>query len=679
MRPSLFVTARLTVFAALGVGACVGAEAPAGPAAAGRLAVDVAALNLEGVGEVVWDLEVVNGAAPTPQVVWQRRVTSSGYGDGAGSASYVGTCDAGVGVAANTVRVWVVGVYEDAVPAAQAGAFNSGDATGVGEVAGSALPFQNPTTPGSPLTRTVPCVEGQDAAVQFDVALMRPAQQGFFDIAVSFNDVFCSAKFDCCQDATGNGCATDGSEDIRLLFDASGARARTFVLGLACTAGTASGTQTELYLSAIALDCSSPHSGTDFAAEIAINPAAGPGNLCEAGNLTACPAITLGGALAQSRLYQLATFRGVELLESGGQSAHKTYWNLAFGVKSPAIAACRLRATATADDAADAGDNVDGGVVAAGTVYPYLQWDVALDASCGSEALSFGVEGEPVTTRYTAAGGGETAFAYGFGATMPANGFCDPLCVRGSCVAGSCVCPDGWDGEACEHHIPECGDGIVEGSETCDGACPVSCTDADACTADGLTGAAATCDVVCAHTPITACAGGDGCCPGGCTGLNDSDCLPVGCAASFASCRAILDAGCSTGNGSYTVDFDGAGGAAPLTVHCDMSAGGFTYRTTDTTAIALGYYQLVYNDGGPFLPSGCPHASLKVDPLAAAQATNCSPYTWNATQLNCLRARNTTATASMAYYGDVGSGACVFVGDLCPGVPKSHYLRYRCR
>ncbi|PKN56111.1 MAG: hypothetical protein CVU56_17905 [Deltaproteobacteria bacterium HGW-Deltaproteobacteria-14] len=163
------------------------------------VAVSVAALNLQGVGDVVWDVEVVNGADPA-EVVWQRRLSSSGYGDGAGSASYVGPCDADPAVTT-------------------LGSFASGAEAGV---AGAPMDFQNPTTVGSPLTRGVTCQQNADAAVQFDVALMRPAQQGFFDIAVAFNNIFCSAKFDCCAEDTSTGralaatSAVSGATPVRL-------------------------------------------------------------------------------------------------------------------------------------------------------------------------------------------------------------------------------------------------------------------------------------------------------------------------------------------------------------------------------------------------------------------------------------------------------------------------------
>ena len=49
-----------------------GSRASAGP----TVGVNVAALNLQDVGDVVWDVEVVNGEDPA-QVVWQKRLASS--------------------------------------------------------------------------------------------------------------------------------------------------------------------------------------------------------------------------------------------------------------------------------------------------------------------------------------------------------------------------------------------------------------------------------------------------------------------------------------------------------------------------------------------------------------------------------------------------------------------------
>ena len=455
------------------VAGCADAPSPAGRGFEGPgVAVNLAALNLAGVGDVVWDLEV-DGAGT--DVVWQRRVTSSGYGDSAGSASYVGPCDADAGQ--NTIKVWVVGVYAADVSAA--GAFNSGSAAGVGEVTGTPLAFQNPTAVATPLTQTVLCEEGQDVAVQFDVALMRPAQQGFFDVAVSFNDVFCSAKLDC-QRAGGG--------DLELLFDATGARARTFVLGFACTPGTGDAVDTQLYMNDLELDCTAPNSGEDFDADIVLRPdAPHTGNLCvaSANGMSACvdsvTELQPSTVDADDYLFQLAVYRGEELLTSGAAAANKQYWNVALGVKG-LISACQLRTRATADDAGNAGDLVNGGVIAAGTVYPYVQWDADLSA-CATEELTFDDPAAPVRAAYTGTGDLQTAFAWPWAPSIPP--LCAAACANGgSCVATDwCACAAGWTGPACA--APVCDPACQNGGQ---------CVDPDTCDCTGTGYIGATCE-----------------------------------------------------------------------------------------------------------------------------------------------------------------------------------------
>ncbi len=92
------------------------------------------------------------------------------------------------------------------------------------------------------------------------------------------------------------------------------------------------------------------------------------------------------------------------------------------------------------------------------------------------------------------------------------------------CVSGDGCCAPGCSAAADSDCTAVCGNSIVDPGELCDGDCPVDCNDGNACTADALTGSAASCDAQCAHTPITQCASGDGCCPGGCTSTTDSDC-----------------------------------------------------------------------------------------------------------------------------------------------------------
>jgi hypothetical protein len=107
---------------------------------------------------------------------------------------------------------------------------------------------------------------------------------------------------------------------------------------------------------------------------------------------------------------------------------------------------------------------------------------------------------------------------------------------------------------------PTCGNGVVDTGETCDppGSCPASCDDGNACTMDPVTGSAATCDIACGHTPISACVPGDGCCPTGCTAATDADCS-ASCGNGTIDANETCDppescpAGCDDGN-ACTVD-----------------------------------------------------------------------------------------------------------------------------
>ena len=551
---------------ALVVAAGCGDIADAGPS----VTVDVAALNLVGVGDVVWDIEVRNGAT-TPEVVWQRRLSSSRYGDGAGSASYVGTCDADAND--NTVRVWVVGVYAGAVT--DAGVFSEGAASGVGAVTGVPLEFQSPTAT-APLERTVTCRQDADVAVQFDVTLMRPAQQGFFDVAVSFNDVFCSAKFDCCEDANNDGCGA--GEDIALLFTPGRIRGRTMVLGFACTAGTAPGDATTLYMDALALDCTSPGDGFDADFTIDLDGAVA-GNQCVAGDVSGCDVVhELGAVVADDYLFQVAVYRGAEALTNDGASAHKTYWNVALGVTA-SVGACELRTRATADNPDDAFDGMSDGVVSAGAVYPYVSWAVPLGA-CASEELTFGGSG-PVRTQYTAASPtAPDSFDYGFAPGLPPAPVCADGCVNGTCTApDTCTCTPGYEGPTCAVNHDDCApDPCLNGGTCSDGVDSFSC----------------------------ACAAGY---EGPTCAVNHDDCAPDPC---------LHGGTCSDGVDSFscacTAGYTGAVCEIPLSdpVKLSLSGGNFDRATTYTapngttvtssaaTYVNSSYYYLAYLFNGTY-------------------------------------------------------------------------------
>jgi hypothetical protein len=76
------------------------------------------------------------------------------------------------------------------------------------------------------------------------------------------------------------------------------------------------------------------------------------------------------------------------------------------------------------------------------------------------------------------------------------------------CASGDGCCPAGCNSTNDSDCSPVCGNGVLEGGELCDpaiqagttGACQTSCDDGDACTADTVSGSAASCDLLCSHT-----------------------------------------------------------------------------------------------------------------------------------------------------------------------------------
>ena len=115
------------------------------------------------------------------------------------------------------------------------------------------------------------------------------------------------------------------------------------------------------------------------------------------------------------------------------------------------------------------------------------------------------------------------------GAGCPPTGDAPASTCPDKCLPDDGCCPAGCDERSdpdCATSPPVCGDGRVEGQETCDppSACPKTCDDGDPCTDDGALGAAATCDVQCTHAAVALCVAGDGCCPAACSGLVDPDC-----------------------------------------------------------------------------------------------------------------------------------------------------------
>ncbi|PKN56742.1 MAG: hypothetical protein CVU56_14515 [Deltaproteobacteria bacterium HGW-Deltaproteobacteria-14] len=317
-----------------------------------QVRIQVAPLHLSDIRDAHYTLTVTNNDEP-PQVVWTAEVTSGSYGDGAGSLSYVGPCDAASSPNRVTLELdWLV------------------DSDGL-TIAGDAFP--NPT----PVWRDVPCTANADSPVSFDLVIARPANQGFFDVAVDFNDIFCSAKLDCVDD--------DG-QPIKLLHNGA-VRDTTIVVGLVCTTGE--GEQTVLHADSMVLDC-----GQDGVFHLP--PVGGPGNV--------------GGTAPF--IFSRAVYRGREAVTG----ADICYLNQAIGVDLPAAveadATCSLRGKATASPTA-----WPSGRSPAGALWPYVSWNVPVLSAgaliCGHHGLDLdaGVE-----TRYSDLDGG-ALFPFGMACT----------------------------------------------------------------------------------------------------------------------------------------------------------------------------------------------------------------------------------------------------------------------
>ncbi len=318
--------------AGVAAGGCgEGVREGAGPARAGRVAVAVAPLTLSGVGNVTYRLTVQNGASPA-DTVFEVEVDADRFGDGRGGVAYVGPCDAADNP--NRVTIEILTLEDEA-----------------GQVIDEAG-WRDPT----PVSLTVACVENADVAVDFDLTILRDAEQGFFDVAVELSDIFCSAKLDCVDALLHNGAERD----------------TTVVVAWACTAGP--GQQSWLYMDPVVVWCSD---GT----QLTVSPGGALGNQ---------------GGLAPY-FFQSALYRGAEALPG----LDKCYANTAIGVDLEAMPAdldCHVRAAATAAEARWPMGNTP-----AGAVYPYVVWDVPIVEDgvlvCGKHAVDQPDSG--VRTTYT--------------------------------------------------------------------------------------------------------------------------------------------------------------------------------------------------------------------------------------------------------------------------------------
>ncbi|MDD9944796.1 MAG: hypothetical protein OXU20_27390 [Myxococcales bacterium] len=116
-------------------------------------------------------------------------------------------------------------------------------------------------------------------------------------------------------------------------------------------------------------------------------------------------------------------------------------------------------------------------------------------------------------------------------------------------------CPTGANANNDIDCSPTCGNGALEGSETCDDGpgsskpCPTSCSDGNPCTENRPpTGTPAQCNVRCSFVPITDPNDGDMCCPKPTANANnDNDCSPE-CGNNVVEAGETCDGSCQSRN-----------------------------------------------------------------------------------------------------------------------------------
>jgi hypothetical protein len=387
----------------------------------------VAPLTLPGLSKVCYDLRVRNSAAGAGETVWARgnpgvdgaadtdSVCSTQFGDGGGGAiTFVGSCDASpVNVGdpgrTNSVTLWVDSLYgPGGVVIAETGSDG----------------WQDPCSNGCTLDAL--CEENVDTKIEFNLTILRQANQGFFDIGVNFEDIFCSAKVDC---------KSDPVTPIKLLFNpATGQRDTTVVAAFACTAGAGAGVSTMLYRDGLKVTCGSTVTSLD--------PDVGRGNAW--GGATVDPA-------PSDAIWQYAIYADDETLTCGGQPCNKRYWNVAIGI-DPTADNCALTTSMTAS----AGGLADFTTPTA-TTYPYISVNVPLTDTAGLICSKHPLNGGTgVSTVYTLVAAPEI-FDFDFDGKdfhkrVPV---CTPACQNGgTCTSEGCDCPSGFTGSACETAVP---------------------------------------------------------------------------------------------------------------------------------------------------------------------------------------------------------------------------------
>lgn len=345
----------------------------AGEGAGKKFEVSVAPLDLATISEACYHLTVYNtgltGTHDATTTVWDLDDVCAGqYGDESGSITYIGTCDADGNAGDedgdattryNTVRLILNELWDENI-----GLLSDPD------------DYANPCPSDDPCFIEEVCEENADTLIEFNLTVLRSAKQGFFDVAVNFKDVFCSMKFDC--DA-GN-----------LLFDANGERARTTVLGFACTAGVAGvieNKSTFMYMDNIKVACDNPADefpATQWTLTTGPDGDGDPDPEWQGlGNQMFPPGPSTGQFYPNSTLlappvFQWAVYADKEF--DNDETIEKNFWNVAIGWNMDAMDDCNVTVEAGVWDSmlGDDNNNDDDGDDGAfeDNVTPYFRWNI---------------------------------------------------------------------------------------------------------------------------------------------------------------------------------------------------------------------------------------------------------------------------------------------------------------
>ena len=245
------------------------------------------------------------------------------------------------------------------------------------------------------------------------------------------------------------------------------------------------------------------------------------------------------------------------------------------------------------------------------------------------------------------------------------------------CLSVVCVvnCTPGRDnGDAIAVNPQQCGNHIVEPSETCDppSSCPTSCNDGNVCTVDQLTGSSANCNVACSHTSITTCTSGDGCCPAGCNANTDSDCSPTcgnGVVEPGETCDPASSCPTSCNDGNVCTVDQLTGSSANCNVACSHTS--ITTCTSGDGCCPAGCNANTDSDCSPTCGNGVVEPGETCDPPATCRTSCDDDSTCTMDQMtgnadNCNVACSHTVVATQGTPCNAGpcrsAGSCMYDG-----------------